>query len=49
MTLNYQAKENLQEYGNILLDQLPDETTQLLLELVNKQEGNEQVSFHTLT
>ena len=45
MTCFYQAKENIQEYGNVLLDQLPDETTQLLLELTNKKEGNEQVSF----
>ena len=45
VTCFYQAKENIQEYGNVLLDQLPDETTQLLLELTNKKEGNEQVSF----
>jgi len=38
-----QAKENLQEYGNVLLDQLPDETTQLLLEVSNKREENEEV------
>ena len=37
-----QAKENLQEYGNILLEQLPDQTTQLLLDLCAKARANDE-------
>lgn len=32
----FKAKNSLQQYGSVLLEQLPDETTRMLLELCTK-------------
>uniref|UniRef100_A0A0N8EAX1 Vacuolar protein sorting-associated protein n=1 Tax=Daphnia magna TaxID=35525 RepID=A0A0N8EAX1_9CRUS len=37
------AKVNLQEYGNVLLEELPDETTKLLLDLCCSKSHNNEV------
>ena len=40
----FQARDNLQKYGSLLLDELPNQTTKLLLELCCNKNNKDEVS-----